>query len=83
MRISRPLAGTAVAGAALGATLAWGLTVADASTGATSQSGTANAAAARAAASTATPAPSQGTRHCPHMSGQAGHPGATPGSITP
>jgi hypothetical protein len=80
MRISRPLAGTAVAGAALGATLAWGLTMASASTGQASQSGSAGAAAARSAVSTATPAPSHGSGHCPHMSGGNRAPHATPGS---
>ena len=84
MRISRPLIGTGVAAAALGATMAWGLTMASASTGAAGQPTATHSAVTSASKATPSAAPSGTKRaghHCTHMSGRSGAPSSTPGAM--
>jgi hypothetical protein len=84
VRISRPLIGTGVAAAALGATMAWGLTMASASTGTASQGAATHSAVTSASKATPSAAPSGAKRagqHCPHMSGRSGAPASTPGAL--
>ena len=73
--------GTGLAAAALGATMAWGLTMASASTGTASPSTATHPAATSASKATPSAAPSGDKRagqHCTHMSGRGGAPASTP-----
>jgi len=80
VRITRPLIGTAVGAGALGASLALGLTMASASTGAhTGTAGSHPAAASSASASPSAPGRT-GTKHkCPNMGGSGGNASAPGG----
>ncbi len=72
--------GTAVAAAALGATMAWGLTMASASAGTAGQSVATHSAVT--SAGKATPPPAKGTaHHCTHMPSRSGAPSSTPGAM--